>query len=200
MAEAVEAAFEHERSLFVEAGTGTGKTLAYLLPAVLSGKKVVVSTATRAPQDQIFEKDVPLVAEVLAGYGVHFRAALMKGLSNYLCRRRFEELRRDDGARFGVDRDLARIERWALETTSGDRVELPTLTDDSRAWRDVQSSTDTRIGKTCPHHEACFVTRMKRDAESAELVIVNHHLFFADLALRRGEGRRRRTWPASFRP
>lgn len=200
MAEAVEAAFEHERSLFVEAGTGTGKTLAYLIPAILSGKKVIVSTATRALQDQIFEKDVPLVAEVLGGYGVRFRASLMKGLSNYLCKRRFAELRRDDGARFGVDRDLARIERWALETESGDRVELPMLPDDSRGWRDVQSSTETRIGKTCPHHEACFVTRMKRDAEESELVIVNHHLFFADLALRRGSDRRRQDMASVLPP
>jgi len=200
MAEAVEAAFDQQRTLFVEAGTGTGKTLAYLIPAVLSGKKVIISTATRALQDQIFEKDLPLVAGVLAGYGVNFRAAMMKGLSNYLCRRRFEELRLSDGARFAVDRDLARIEHWALQTDRGERAELPMLPDDSRGWREVQSSTDTRIGKPCAYYDRCFVTRMKREAEECELVVVNHHLFFADLALRRGNDRRRQDMASVLPP
>ncbi|HWL89347.1 MAG TPA: ATP-dependent DNA helicase [Polyangiaceae bacterium] len=194
MAEAVEKALEIEQPLFVEAGTGTGKTLAYLIPAALSGKKVVISTATRALQDQIVEKDLPLVAEVLRPYGVRFRAAMMKGLSNYLCRRRFEELRQTDAARFVLDSDLLHIERWVQGSRTGDRVELSMLPDDSRAWSAVQSSTDTRIGKGCTYNDTCFVTQMKREAEEADLVIVNHHLFFADLALRRGlshaQGRR----------
>jgi ATP-dependent DNA helicase DinG len=176
MAEAVEDALAEGRPLFVEAGTGTGKTLAYLVPAILSGRKVVVSTATRALEEQIVQKDLPLVREALAPFGVQVHAALMKGLSNYLCKRRFQELRTVD----------PRIEAWASETQTGDRAELADLPEDADAWRDVQSSTETRIGARCPHFEECFVTRMRREAEAAQLVVVNHHLFFADLALRGG--------------
>jgi ATP-dependent DNA helicase DinG len=189
MAEAVEAALAEERPLFVEAGTGTGKTLAYLVPAVLSGKKVIVSTATRALEEQIFTKDLPIVRSILAPLGVDFRAALMKGLANYVCKRRLGELLASDGAsRIGSDRDLARLVEWAKETETGDRAELATLAEDATAWRDVQSSSDTRIGAACEHFDACFVTKMRREAEEATLVVVNHHLFFADLALRRGRG------------
>ncbi|WP_394828752.1 ATP-dependent DNA helicase [Pendulispora albinea] len=189
MATAVESALASEHPLFVEAGTGTGKTLAYLIPAALSGKKVVISTGTRALQDQIVGKDLPLVAQVLAPHGIRFRSAMMKGLSNYLCKRRFEELRQTDADRFVLDTDLVHIERWVPTSPTGDRVELSMLPDDSRAWYAVQSSTDTRIGKGCAYNDTCFVTQMKREAEEADLVIVNHHLFFADLALRRGLGR-----------
>ena len=189
MAEAVETALEAEHPLFVEAGTGTGKTLAYLIPAALSGKKVVISTGTRALQDQIVNKDLPLVAQVLAPHGVRFRSAMMKGLSNYLCKRRFEELRHTDADRFVLDTDLVHIERWVPSSRTGDRVELSMLPDDSRAWYAVQSSTDTRIGKGCAYNDTCFVTQMKREAEEADVVVVNHHLFFADLALRRGLSR-----------
>jgi ATP-dependent DNA helicase DinG len=188
MAEAVEAALENGRALFVEAGTGTGKTLAYLVPAILSGKKVVISTATKALQEQIFTKDLPLVAEVLAAHGITFKAALMKGLSNYLCKRRFQELRTsaESGASGAGGLALARLERWALTTETGDRAELTDLAEDAPIWREAQSSTETRIGAGCPHFEACFVTRMRREAEDATVVVVNHHLFLADLALRTG--------------
>lgn len=189
MAEAVETAFDEERPLFVEAGTGTGKTLAYLVPAVLSGKKVVISTATHALEEQIFTKDIPMVRSIVAPLGVEFRAALMKGLANYVCKRRLGELLASDGAaRIGGDRDLARIVEWAKETETGDRAELASLAEDALAWRDVQSSSDTRIGAACEHYGECFVTRMRREAEEANVVVVNHHLFFADLALRRGRG------------
>ena len=180
MAEAVERALAEERPLFVEAGTGTGKTLAYLVPAVLSGRKVVVSTATRALQEQIFTKDLPLVAQVLAAHGVEFRAALMKGISNYLCLRRLNEARAAGGL------DVARIVEWSRETETGDRAELTDLPEDASLWRDVASSSETRIGQGCPHFDECFVTRMRREAEDAQLVVVNHHLFLADLALRAG--------------
>jgi ATP-dependent DNA helicase DinG len=183
MAEAVERALDEERHLVVEAGTGTGKTLAYLVPAILSGRRVVVSTATRALQEQIFVKDLPLVTEALAAHGVKFRAALMKGLGNYLCLRRMTEAR-DSGRR--MDKAFARILDWARETDSGDRAELADLPEDSDAWRDVASSSETRVGAGCEHYEACFVTRMRREAEDAQLVVVNHHLFLADLALRTG--------------
>jgi ATP-dependent DNA helicase DinG len=192
MADAVEAALAEERPLFVEAGTGTGKTLAYLIPAILSGKKVVVSTATRALQEQIFVKDLPLVEKALAAHGVTFRAVMMKGLTNYLCKRRFFEasaaraLAPNLGLGFSDPRVLE-IEAWATTTVRGDRAELATLPEESSAWHDVQSSTETRIGSACAFYDECFVTSMRREADRAQLVIVNHHLFFADLALRAGK-------------
>jgi ATP-dependent DNA helicase DinG len=184
MAESVELALSQEQHLFVEAGTGTGKTLAYLVPAILSGRKVVVSTATRALQEQIFVSDLPLVARALDAHGVSFRASLMKGLANYVCLRRFEEARlvgqHASGAEFG------RIAAWVQSTQTGDRAELADLAEDAAAWREVSSSSETRIGAGCDHFERCFVTRMRREAEEAQIVVVNHHLFLADLALRTG--------------
>jgi len=184
MAGAVEDALEHERHLFVEAGTGTGKTLAYLVPAVLSGRKVIVSTATRALQEQIFFKDLPLVAGALKAHGIRFEATMMKGLTNYVCLRRLAEARTAAGR--GNDRALLRVVEWAASSASGDRAELGDLPEESEVWRDVASSSDTRIGAQCEHYEACFVTRMRRQAERAQVVVVNHHLFLADLALRSG--------------
>ncbi len=192
MAEAVEAALDQERALLVEAGTGTGKTLAYLVPAVLSGKKVVISTATRALQEQIYFKDLPIVAEVLGAFGVRFRAALMKGLSNYLCKRRLGEALAS-GEAGGVS---YRLKQWADETEVGDRSELSDLAEDDPAWAAVMSSTDTRIGAECTYYDECFVTRMKRDAEDADIVVVNHHLFCADLVLRRNQRERASAIPA----
>ena len=184
MALAVHHALERDGHLFVEAGTGTGKTLAYLVPAILSGRKVVVSTATHALQEQIYTKDLPLVREVLAEHGVEFKAALMKGLSNYLCKRRLSERLRSGEL---VSSDLARIQRWAETSQDGDRAELEELEEGAHAWRDVHSSTETRIGAGCTFYDECFVTRMRREAEQAQVVVVNHHLFFADLALRTGK-------------
>jgi ATP-dependent DNA helicase DinG len=185
MAHAVHEALARDGHLFVEAGTGTGKTLAYLVPAILSGRKVVVATATLALQEQIFTKDLPLVREVLAEHGVEFKAALMKGLSNYVCKRRLAERLRSGEV---VSADLARIEQWALASADGDRAELADLEEGAHAWRDVSSSTETRIGAGCKYYDECFVTRMRREAEQAQLVVVNHHLFFADLALRTAKG------------
>lgn len=184
MARAVHSAIDRDGHLFVEAGTGTGKTFAYLVPAVLSGRKVVISTATHALQEQIFEKDLPFVRKVLAEHGIELRAALMKGLSNYLCKRRMSERLRSGEP---VSAELADIERWALETRTGDRAELAVLSESAPAWRDVQSGTDTRIGAGCKYYDECFVTQMRRDAENAQIIVVNHHLFFADLALKTGK-------------
>jgi ATP-dependent DNA helicase DinG len=182
MTDAVERALRDERVLVCEAGTGTGKTLAYLVPAILSGKKVVVSTATRALQEQIFTKDIPLIRKTL---GLSVNAALMKGLANYLCLRRFAEYRSSpDAADPVAARALAAIEAWAARTESGDVADLDGLSEDEPVWREVSSSSDTRVGLGCAHHGPCFVTRMKREAEAARIVVVNHHLFFADLALR----------------
>ncbi len=185
MAEAIEDALTGERHLFVEAGTGTGKTLAYLVPALLSGRRVVVSTATLALEEQIFTKDLPLVKRALAAHGVGFQPALMKGLSNYVCKRRLAEALA--GSR---SPSLSRIEAWERETETGDRSELASLAEDDPAWAQVSSSTDTRIGAECKYYESCHVTAMRREASLADLVVVNHHLFLADLALRtspRGE-------------
>jgi ATP-dependent DNA helicase DinG len=182
MAQAVEDALARARTLLVEAGTGTGKTLAYLIPAVLSGQKVVISTATRALQEQIAQKDLPLVREVLAAHGVTFEAAVVKGLGNYLCKRRLSEaLLSPEGAR---DPLLARVAEWSRTTESGDRADGD-LPEDAPAWGRVQSSSETRIGASCTYFDECFVTRVKRGAERANLVVVNHHLYCADVALRR---------------
>lgn len=189
MARAVADALERDRHLMVEAGTGTGKTFAYLVPAVLSGRKIVVSTATHALQEQVFDKDIPFVRSVLAEHGIELRAALMKGLSNYVCRRRFHERLRSGEP---VNAELLAIERWVVghdgvtPTSTGDRAELVQLHESASAWRDVHSGTETRIGAGCKYYDECFVTRMRREAESAQIVVVNHHLFFADLSLKTG--------------
>lgn len=182
MAELVETALEREGVAIVEAGTGTGKTWAYLVPAILSGKRVVVSTGTRALQDQIMERDLPALQEHL-GLGVD--AVCMKGLSNYLCLRRYELFRHspEAAASAEIGRQLRVIEEWRGYTETGDRADLP-LAEDASVWAHVQSGPDTRIGARCSHFERCFVTKMRRAAESARLIVVNHHLFFADLALR----------------
>ncbi len=186
MAEAVQRAIEHEGILLVEAGTGTGKTLAYLVPSILSGRKVVVSTGTKTLQDQIMEHDLPLLARRL---GARVDAASMKGLANYLCVRRFDELRHGpDAMRPNIARHLPLVERWAGSTSTGDRAELGELPDDAPIWAQVASSPETRVGPRCEHFEACFVTRMRRRADEAQIVVVNHHLYFADLALRGSRG------------
>lgn len=192
MAEAVERAIEEERALLCEAGTGTGKTLAYLVPAVSSGKKVVVSTATKALEEQIFHKDIPLVSEHMR---VDPQAALVKGLGNYLCLRRFNEVRTSAAALTDpmITRSLPMIEAWAETTETGDVGELATLPENDPLWREVCSSSETRIGASCAYFDRCFVTKMKREMERARLLVVNHHLFFADLALRsasKGQGPR----------
>lgn len=179
MAEAVERAFEYEQVLFCEAGTGTGKTLAYLIPALLSGRRVVISTATRALQDQIWNTDLPLLERVL---GKPIPAALMKGLTNYLCLRRAQLAYNQHD--LGHHLTLRRIEQWQELTETGDFAELPDVNERDPVLPLVQASSETRIGTPCPFYERCFVTNMRRRAEQAQLLIVNHHLFFADLALR----------------
>ena len=182
MARAVEGALRDERILFCEAGTGTGKTLAYLVPALLSGKKVVVSTATRALQEQIFQRDLPLIEEAL---GVSFPVALMKGLSNYVCRRRLAEFRASpESLRPMYARSLDALSRFLEDSESGDFAELAGMAEDDPLRAEVASSSDTRLGASCQYFDECFVTQMRREAERARLIVVNHHLFFADLALR----------------
>lgn len=183
MAEAVEAALRDDRILVCEAGTGTGKTLAYLIAAVRSGTRVVVSTATKALQEQIVHKDIPLVESIL---GRPVEVALVKGLGNYLCLRRFDELRKSFATTSdpAIRRSLPLLEAWARETETGDVAELSALAENDPAWREVASSSETRLGASCRHHDECFVTRMKRQAAAAKILVVNHHLFFADLAVK----------------
>ncbi|HEY5676075.1 MAG TPA: ATP-dependent DNA helicase, partial [Myxococcales bacterium] len=181
MAARVEDALSHGRALLVEAGTGTGKTLAYLLPAARSGVKVVVSTATKTLQEQLAEKDVPL----LQSLGVDARFAFLKGRQNYLCLLRFDQFLRNPT--FAVREEAALfdgIARWAETTRTGDRAELSELPENLASWKDLSASADQCTGTRCAHYDRCFVFRMRRQAAEADVVVVNHHLFFADLALR----------------
>jgi len=182
MAAAVASTFERGGVAVVEAGTGTGKTLAYLIPAVATGRRLVISTATKSLQEQILKKDIPLLQQTIP---LAFQATVLKGITNYLCLRRFAEHDRQLAMLGTDDPALARLRAWAATTDSGDRAELTDLADDAPIWRDVCSTSETRLGARCPHFEACFVTKARRRAQAADLVIVNHHLFFADLALRR---------------
>jgi ATP-dependent DNA helicase DinG len=182
MARAVQELLEHDGVLLIEAGTGTGKTWAYLIPAVLSGRRILVSTGTRALQDQIMDKDLPALRRHL---GLEIEAACVKGLGNYVCRRRFEELRRSaDAMQPRFARTLPVVSRWLETTESGDRADLAVVAEEDPFWSRVVSGSDTRIGARCDYYDDCFVTRTRRRAETVQLVVVNHHLFFADLALR----------------
>jgi ATP-dependent DNA helicase DinG len=178
MADAVAAALADERPLLVEAGTGTGKTLAYLLAAATSGKKVVISTGTRALQEQLARRDLPLVRSIT---GSAVRAAVLKGTSNYVCRRR---LFASSDAASGDDHELDAVLSWVGRTDTGDRAET-SLPDDAAIWSRITTGPEGRLVGRCPHFESCFVAGAGRRAERAVLVIANHHLFFADLALRR---------------
>jgi ATP-dependent DNA helicase DinG len=185
MAREVERAFEERRVLVAEAGTGTGKTLAYLVPAALSGRKVVISTATKTLQDQLFHKDLPLVQK---GLGLDIRATLVKGRANYLCLHRLERAEREPSLLGpGADEAFAQVHAWAARTETGDSAELE-LPDDFAGWPRLSTTRETCLGARCPLHEACFVTRLRARAEASEIVVVNHALFFADLALRTSRG------------
>ena len=179
MSSAVAQALASERALIVEAGTGTGKTLAYLIPALLSGKRVVVSTGTRALQDQIARHDLPLLRTILTK---PFSAVVLKGVGNYVCRRKLAELtsKRDHDA----DVSLAALVDWSTYTETGDRAEVEWLAEAAPLWSEVTTTPDARIGPRCPYFERCFITQARRLAEHAQLILVNHHLYFADRALR----------------
>ncbi|MFN0062876.1 MAG: ATP-dependent DNA helicase [Myxococcaceae bacterium] len=181
LARAVEKVLAARGTLVAEAGTGVGKTLAYLVPAALSGRRVLIATATKTLQDQVFQKDLPLLRKS-CGLDVH--AALLKGRSNYLCWQRFESFRvapeLNSRAEAQVWTDL---ESWALKTQTGDRAEAR-LPEDAPLWNRVTRTAESCLGPKCGHYEACFVTRARKAAEDAQILVVNHHLFFADLALR----------------
>ncbi|OLE51254.1 MAG: hypothetical protein AUG51_23780 [Acidobacteria bacterium 13_1_20CM_3_53_8] len=186
MAEAVLRAFDEKRHLIVEAGTGTGKTLAYLVPAIAAavsrGGRVVISTGTKNLQEQLMEKDIPFLQRVLPR---KFTAAYMKGRSNYACLNR---IKRAENAPVldGLDEldYFDEVRRWARESEVGDRAELIELPENLSFWRHIDARTETCLGQKCPDYDPCFITRMRQRAMDADIVIVNHHLFFADLALR----------------
>ncbi len=182
MAERVEQAFQKKRHLIVEAGTGTGKTLAYLVPAIRSGKSVVISTATKSLQEQLFQKDIPFLQRYFAPA---LKVAVMKGRGNFLCRQKLHQMGQHALLK-GLDEVdwLERIRRWERETESGDRAELDFLPDDSDLWPRLDARSETCTGQKCPDFSRCFITWMHQRAHEADLVIVNHHLFFADLAIR----------------
>lgn len=182
MAEAVERSLREAGTLLVEAGTGVGKTFAYLVPALLCGGKVLVSTGTKNLQDQLFSKDLPVVRRAL---GVAVKTALLKGRANYLCLHRLQNLLREGrlGDRAQVA-ELRRIEQWAGLTRSGDIAELSDVAEDSELWPRVTSTTDNCLGVECPEYQNCHVVRARRQAQEADVVVINHHLFLADLALK----------------
>ena len=188
MARAVMRAFEEKRHLIVEAGTGTGKTLAYLVPAVASALagngRVIISTGTKNLQEQLMEKDIPFLQNVLPS---RFNATYMKGRSNYVCLHRLARAE-DSPVLEGLEEVdyFEEVALWAKQTQIGDRSELATLPESLSFWRHIDARPDTCLGQKCPDFDPCFITRMRDRAREADIVVVNHHLFFADLALRNG--------------
>jgi ATP-dependent DNA helicase DinG len=181
MAGRVALALENRAPLVVEAGTGTGKTFAYLVPALLSGRRVLISTGTRTLQDQLFNKDLPLVAGAI---GVPATVALLKGRSNYLCTYRLKQLGGQKSLAGTRDRTLTRVERWAGTTRTGDLAEVPDLGDAHPLWPQITSTRDNCLGARCADIGKCHVVEARRKAVEADIVIVNHHLLMADLALK----------------
>lgn len=182
MAKAVERALAERRHLIVEAGTGTGKTLAYLLPALRTGQRIIVSTGTKALQDQLFFRDIPFL-ETLLG---ELRVCYMKGRANYLCRHKLVALR-DQPILSGLEEidQYRQIAEWEQTTETGDRSELSGLPESSALWSKLDARADACLGSTCPDYRRCFITEMRRRALESDIIIVNHHLFFADLAVKR---------------
>jgi ATP-dependent DNA helicase DinG len=185
MAEAVQNALEERRHLIVEAGTGTGKTLAYLLPVIRSGKRVVISTGTKNLQEQLFFKDIPFLEQHLGA----LRVCYMKGRNNYLCRQKLYDLT-EQPVLSGLEEieQYRQIAAWEPDTETGDRAELSGLPENTQLWHKLDARRDRCTGSKCKQWERCFITEMHRRAAESDIIIVNHHLFFADLALRQTGG------------
>lgn len=183
MAAEVEAALAEGRPGIIEAGTGTGKTLAYLAPVILSRRKTVISTGTKTLQDQLLQQDIPVLARQLPG---PVRVVGMKGRGNYLCLYRFHRFLRQPEVDFQAEGFQEELIAWAGQTQRGDRGEIEWLPDDFPAWRVVSARAEQCLGQRCPYFEQCFLVRLRREAAVAEIVVVNHHLFFADLSVRAG--------------
>jgi ATP-dependent DNA helicase DinG len=185
MAELVEEAFRGKRHLMVEAGTGTGKTLAYLIPAILGGRRVVISTATKSLQEQLYAKDIPFLQKHFAP---ELKVAVMKGRSNFLCRQKVHQMEGQPVLKGLEELDwFTQIRDWERLTDTGDRAELNFLPDDADLWTRLDARRETCTGQKCPEFQHCFITAMHQRAADADLIIVNHHLFFADLALRQDD-------------
>jgi ATP-dependent DNA helicase DinG len=185
MAEIVEGAFQKQQHVVIEAGTGTGKTLAYLIPAIRSGRRVVISTATKSLQEQLFQKDVPFLQKHFAP---NLKAALMKGRSNFLCRQKVHQMVGQPVLK-GIDEVdwFSQIREWEKLSETGDRSELTFLPDDAELWHRIDARSDLCTGQKCAEFQSCFITAMHQRAQEADLIIVNHHLFFADLAIRQDD-------------
>ena len=182
MAKAVEQALAERRHLIVEAGTGTGKTLAYLLPALRTGQRIIVSTGTKALQDQLYFRDIPFL-ETLVG---ELRVCYMKGRANYLCRHKLVSLRNQPILSGLEEIDQYRqISEWEQTTETGDRAELSGMPEFSALWQKLDARTEACLGSSCPDYRRCFITEMRRKALESDIIIVNHHLFFADLSVKR---------------
>jgi len=182
MAQAIAQAITENKQLIVEAGTGTGKTFAYLVPAILKGGKVIISTGTKNLQDQLFQRDLPTVRDALKA---PVSIALLKGRSNYVCHNHLE--RTQSEGRFTTREDarhLAKIVKYAKTTQSGDKSGVSNVPENAPIWMQVTSTRENCLGQECPHHKDCFVLKARKDAMGADLVVVNHHLFFADVMLR----------------
>ncbi|HUA00421.1 MAG TPA: ATP-dependent DNA helicase [Candidatus Aquilonibacter sp.] len=185
MAKIAADAFEKHQHVVIEAGTGTGKTLAYLLPAIRSGRRVVVSTATKSLQEQLFQKDVPFLQRHFAP---GLKAAIMKGRANFLCRHKVHQMEGQPVLK-GIDEIdwFSQIKDWEKLTETGDRSELTFLPDDAELWNRIDARSDLCTGQKCSEFQRCFITAMHQRAHEADLIIVNHHLFFADLAIRQDD-------------
>jgi len=184
MAEAVYRALEEQNHVIIEAGTGTGKTLAYLLPTLLHGRRILVSTGTKTLQDQIFYKDIPLLEAVLDR---PIRAAYLKGRNNYLCRLKLETLHSEGLFSPRELRTFQSILEWAEQTETGDRAELGSSGDDSELWSRLDARRDRCLGTKCKDYDRCFLTLVRQKAMESDIVVVNHHLFFADLSIRKSD-------------
>jgi len=193
MAQAVEEALEEKRHLIVEAGTGTGKTLAYLMPVIRSGKRVIISTGTKNLQEQLFYKDVPFLEQALFGESAsgdgsskrRLSVCYMKGRNNYLCRKKLYDLT-DQPVLSGLEEieQYRAMAAWEKTTSTGDRAELAELPEASALWHKLDARADACIGQKCSEWERCFITEMRRRGMESDIIIVNHHLFFADLAIK----------------
>jgi ATP-dependent DNA helicase DinG len=186
MAQAVEQAIEERRHLIVEAGTGTGKTLAYLMPVIRSGKRVIISTGTKNLQEQLFHKDVPFLEKALLGNSDRrLSVCYMKGRNNYLCRKKLYDLT-GKPVLSGLEEieHYRAIAAWEENTQTGDRAELASLPEASALWHKLDARADTCLGQKCSAWETCFITEMRRRAAESDIIIVNHHLFFADLGIK----------------
>jgi ATP-dependent DNA helicase DinG len=187
MAEAVERALKESRHLIVEAGTGTGKTLAYLVPALRSGKRVIISTGTKTLQEQLFFKDIPFLERALFPKGKgNLRVCYLKGRNNYLCRQKLYDIAVQPALSGLEEMEHFRlILEWEKTTTTGDRAELVSMPEDSALWPRIDARSEACTGLKCGQFERCFITEMRRRAAESDILIVNHHLFFADLAIKR---------------